>query len=326
MKSNMRQLFWWPRMDIEIERYVRQCSCFQEITPRDTPVQNVDWPTTPFTHLALDIAGPKTDNDGKQFYVLVTIDYHSRFIVTRVYYKPITSRDIIELLRSIFATYGYCLKITTDNGSVFVSSEMNNFLRVNGIIHICSSVYNPQSNGLVERVNRNLKKVLANNNISKGNCQAILDDYAFSYNSEHETLKRTPASLIFDYRPRAKFAMCIPIAEPTDEISQLHENIRIRQKKNASYADERRRPRLRNPFKSGDVVQNRQGRIFKLSDQIGPYTFRLKNGSSINIRHLRPVSAKGSNDDHDVVPVYQPTIPRRNPPRARRTPEWYQSQ
>lgn len=325
MKSNMRQLFWWPGMDGEIERHVRQCSCFQETIPRDTPVQNVEWPNTPFTHLALDIAGPKTDRDNKQFYILVVIDYHSRYIITRVYYKPITSRDIIELLRSIFATYGYCLKITTDNGSVFVSLEMKNFLRINGISHICSSLYNPQSNGLVERVNRNLKKVLANNAIGKANAQEILDEYAFSYNnSEHETLKRTPASLIFGYRPRAKFAMCVPIPEPSEEILQLGERIKCQQRKKASYADERRRPRLRNPFKSGDVVQNRQGRVFKLAEQIGPYTFRLSNGSSLNIRHLRLISDKRNSKDQDVVPVYHPnTTPRRYPTRARKEPERY---
>ena len=178
-KQKMRQSYWWPGIDRGVENFIRQCSCFQELQSRDSPVQHVEWPTSPFAHLAMDIAGPKTDINGQRFYILVVIDYHSRYVISKAYYKPINSRDVIAFLRNIFSTFGLCLKLTTDNGSVFTSWELTEFLRSNGIVHNKSPVYNPQSNGLVKRVNRNMKKCLLNTPVHSKNCQIKLDDYLF---------------------------------------------------------------------------------------------------------------------------------------------------
>lgn len=43
------------------------------------------------------------------------------------------------------------LKITTDNGSEFLSKRLTNFLLDRGIIHHKSSKYTPQQNGKIER-------------------------------------------------------------------------------------------------------------------------------------------------------------------------------
>lgn len=56
----------------------------------------------------MDIAGPKTDEVGKQFYVLVAVDYHNRYVIANTYDKPIVSRYIIDFLSKIFYTFGYC--------------------------------------------------------------------------------------------------------------------------------------------------------------------------------------------------------------------------
>jgi len=332
-KQKMRQMFWWPQMDHEIESYVKNCKCFRPIPPRDTPVQNVDWPTSPFLHLAIDIAGPKTDEAGQQFYVLVAVDYHSRYVIANTYYKPIVSSDIIGFLSKIFTTFGFCLKLTSDNGSVFISTEFTSFLKTNGIIHNRSAAYNPQANGLVERVNRNIKKFLENAKLVRGNCQAKLDEYMFAYNnSEHETLKCSPASLVFKFLPRTKMAMCVPPPAPTEDILRLQEEIQRRQRRYAFHANDRRRPRITNPFKPGDLVRNNHGRIYRLARATGPYTFRTVNGPCVNIRHLQLIPATTPQDrndqDDDHVPVLNPSsqgsVPRRNPHRVRKLPAWYQ--
>ena len=66
-KQRLRRSYWWPTMDKEAEDIVRQCTCCVLIPPRDSPVQAVNWPTTPWSHLAMDIAGPKLDAKGKTF-------------------------------------------------------------------------------------------------------------------------------------------------------------------------------------------------------------------------------------------------------------------
>ncbi|KAJ2945209.1 hypothetical protein O0L34_g9278 [Tuta absoluta] len=47
-------------------------------------------------------------------------------------------------------------KFRSDNGREFVNGPMSTFLRENGIIHQTSVAYNPQQNGVAERVNRTI--------------------------------------------------------------------------------------------------------------------------------------------------------------------------
>ena len=49
-------------------------------------------------------------------------------------------------------------EIVSDNGPQFVSKEFETFLNKNGIWHVCSSPYRPQSNGKIERFHCYLKK------------------------------------------------------------------------------------------------------------------------------------------------------------------------
>jgi hypothetical protein len=77
----------------------------------------------------MDITGPiKCD------YMLVVIDYHSRFPEVEIM-KTITSHAIINRLMRIFATHGLPEEITTDNAPNFVSQEMQDFFYQNGIKH-----------------------------------------------------------------------------------------------------------------------------------------------------------------------------------------------
>ena len=68
----------------------------------------------------------------------------------------------IQHLKTLFAQFGIPDIIATDNGSCFVSSEFEDFLTTNGIIHWKSSPYHPSSNGLAEKavqiVKNGLKK------------------------------------------------------------------------------------------------------------------------------------------------------------------------
>ncbi|UYV69401.1 hypothetical protein LAZ67_6003458 [Cordylochernes scorpioides] len=65
--------------------------------------------------------------------------------------KDITSRTIIGHLREIFARFGLPELLVTDNGRQFVSSEFEEFTKINGIRHTKTSPYNPSTNGLAER-------------------------------------------------------------------------------------------------------------------------------------------------------------------------------
>ena len=157
MKGLARMYVWWPGVTKEIEEAVRHCpQCQQhQSSPPAALLQPWTWPTRPWAILHLDYAGPV---EGKM--ILIIIDAHSKAICT----SNATSNAVIEELRELFAKFGIPETVVTDNGTSFVSSEMESFLRRNGVKHLTSATYHPSSNGLAERavqVVKRLKKVKA---------------------------------------------------------------------------------------------------------------------------------------------------------------------
>jgi hypothetical protein len=57
-----------------------------------------------------NLTGPFTNNE----YLLVVIDYYSRFPVVEIV-RSITSATIINKLRKIFAVHGICNELVSDN-------------------------------------------------------------------------------------------------------------------------------------------------------------------------------------------------------------------
>ena len=147
MKGLARMYVWWPGITTDIEITVRQCPECQshQATPPQAPLQPWSWPSRPWSHLHLDYAGPV---QGKMY--LILIDAHSKWIETFCTASA-TSVAVIAELRPLFAQFGLPETIVTDNGTCFVSAEFEDFLARNGIRHLTSEPYHPQSNGLAER-------------------------------------------------------------------------------------------------------------------------------------------------------------------------------
>ncbi|XP_055999587.1 uncharacterized protein K02A2.6-like [Ostrea edulis] len=156
-KQRLREKIWWPGIDIEAERFVRACHQCQLLTNsnRPEPVRTTVLPDGPWQDLAIDLMGPFPSRE----YLLVVIDYFSRFQEVAIM-KKITSERIIFQLENMFARHGLPYSMRSDNGPQFVSEEFKGYLDLNGIKHIRTTPYWPQGNGEVERQNRTLLKAI----------------------------------------------------------------------------------------------------------------------------------------------------------------------
>ena len=61
----------------------------------------------------------------------------------------LAEKKVIEM-RRIFAIHRLPCQIVSDNGTQFTSFHFAQFLKQNGIKHICSATYNPAKNGEAE--------------------------------------------------------------------------------------------------------------------------------------------------------------------------------
>ena len=87
------------------------------------------------------------------------IDYYSRFFEAGLLRSTKTDK-VVEFLDTIFCRFGYPQALRSDNGPQFISGEFQMYLKVHGIHWVSTTPLWPQANGLVERINRSILKVL----------------------------------------------------------------------------------------------------------------------------------------------------------------------
>ena len=102
--------------------------------------------------------------------------------------------QVCRELRKWIGRYGVPLKLHSDNGHRFISTEFQNFLDRYGIEHSYSAAYRPQANGSVERLNRTMGTVLSKLVTKRPrNWPDYLPEVQLAYNSsKHSSIKCSP--------------------------------------------------------------------------------------------------------------------------------------
>nr|CDJ82258.1 RNA-directed DNA polymerase (reverse transcriptase) and Integrase domain containing protein [Haemonchus contortus] len=157
MKMLARSYVYWPSMEEDIEKLVRNCTtCAQQAkNPVKTELQSWPKPLTPWTRVHADFAGPLDGN----FY-LVIVDAFSKWPEI-IQMNSITTSATIKAFSKVFAQFGNPQTLITDNGTQFTSAAFVDFCRRRGIKHVRSPPFHPQSNGQAERFVDTFKRGLA---------------------------------------------------------------------------------------------------------------------------------------------------------------------
>lgn len=154
-KALARSYVWWPHLDDDIDELVSNCrNCLEN---RNMPSKSThEWimPSRPWSRIHVDFAGPFLN---KMF--LIIVDAFSRWPEVISVHNT-SSATVIRHLRMLFATHGLCETLVSDNGTAFVSNEMETFLSSNKIKHITTAPYHPSTNGLAERMVQTIKNKL----------------------------------------------------------------------------------------------------------------------------------------------------------------------
>ena len=192
MKCLARMFVRWPGLDLDIERTVASCSLCQShrAAVPTVPLQPWTWPTQPWTRIHMDLAGPFLNQ-----MFLVLIDLYSKWIEV-LPLTSTTSTALIQKIRPLFAQFGLPTTVVTDNGTQFVSEELEQFLKNNGIRHILSAPYHPATNGLAERAVQIFKAGLRK--ITDGSTADCIARILLNYRRTPQTTTgSSPAELMF---------------------------------------------------------------------------------------------------------------------------------
>ena len=154
--------FYWPGVKKAVEDYCRHCAECQLHSPKVTcrnpliPLPIID---VPFRRLGMDILGPLPKSSRGHRYVLVLMDYATRY-PEAVPLRTATGKTIAKELFLLYSRVGIVEEILTDQGTCFMSQVMREMCRLLHVTQLRTSVYHPQTDGLVERFNKTLKSML----------------------------------------------------------------------------------------------------------------------------------------------------------------------
>lgn len=157
MKSLARSYVYWPKIDAQIEDFVKHCSNCASVSKSPTKATLSSWsiPKAPLERVHIDIAGPVR---GK--YYLVIVDAYSKWPEV-VQSTTISSKEILNRLHEFISRYGQPKTLVSDNGTQFTSAIFKQFCAERGITQIFSPAYHPQSNGQAERFVDTIKTALS---------------------------------------------------------------------------------------------------------------------------------------------------------------------
>ncbi|XP_075479325.1 uncharacterized protein LOC142520209 [Primulina tabacum] len=155
--------FWWPRMNQDTARLVQKCQgCQYHSNFHHRPAASMQPTSTscPFDQWGLDIVGPFPIARAQKKFLLVAVDYFSKWIEAEPLAKITEEEDVRFLWKNIVCRYGIPRKLISDNGRQFQGKKITSWCQEMKIIQSFTSVAYPQANGQTEVNNRIIVQAL----------------------------------------------------------------------------------------------------------------------------------------------------------------------
>ena len=155
--------FVWKGMSRDVASMCRDCQSCQrgKVHKQPTaPLHSIPVPARRFSHLQVDLVGPLPTSVEGHAYLLTIIDRSTRWVEAIPLCRMEASVCMDAFIAGWVARFGVPAIVTTDRGPQFTSSLWSVACHRLGIKHVMTTAYHPQSNGMVERVHRQIKDAL----------------------------------------------------------------------------------------------------------------------------------------------------------------------
>ncbi|GBL81190.1 Retrovirus-related Pol polyprotein from transposon 412 [Araneus ventricosus] len=200
--SKTRERFYWDRLRADVEKWCREChACGTRKGPKTRTKGRLQRYNVgaPFERMALDILGPLPVTTKGNRYVLVLMDYFTKW--PEAIPIPDQEASIVaeELVRAWISRYGVPMILHSDQGTNFNSALFTELCKLLGILKTRTMALHPESDGMVERFNRTiLNHLYLFVSKNQTDWDTHLPLFLLAYRSaDHEATGCTPADMLF---------------------------------------------------------------------------------------------------------------------------------
>lgn len=197
--QRLHDIAFWPGMWTDVKNHVKRCVKCQTLKGENRkPAGKIQQVSTshPNEMLGVDIMGPMPRSTHQNEYLLVFVDYFTRWVELFPMRNARAETVAALFRREILTRWGVPDFILSDRGSQFLSAVFKEICGKWGVTQKLTTAYHPQTN-MTERVNRNLKYMMAayvEDNHKKWD--QYLPELRFAVNSAvQESIGMTPAEL-----------------------------------------------------------------------------------------------------------------------------------
>ena len=145
----------WPGVVKDVGKMCESCPICQKAGPAVTaraPLHPLPVVRKSFRRLAMDIVGLLPNIKARNKYLLVVMDYATKWLEAFAL-RNATTETVVHCLVDMTARTGVPEELLSDNGSNFVSKVMRQYCETTDIKQIKTSPYHPQTDSMVERFN-----------------------------------------------------------------------------------------------------------------------------------------------------------------------------
>ena len=196
-----------PKLNSIVATVTRSCSHCQKMKPYTStakpPIKKIQT-DRPFQLVHVDLL--ELPHSGQRYrYVINAVDQYTKWLATQPL-KDKTSRSCADAMDKILASLPSLPDtIISDNGGEFKGGPFRELLCQYGVKQKFVTPYSPQSNGLVERVNRTLLGIISGL-CSPSEWEEYLTRAVVIYNNTyHSELKSTPSECLTGLSSRLSF-------------------------------------------------------------------------------------------------------------------------
>ena len=159
--SLVRSRFYWPGLENDVEEKIKNCGrCIRRKTLVKPSAELVNITSSqPMELLCIDFLSLERSKGGHE-HILVVTDHFTRYaqaFPTRNQLAKTTAKILFE---NFVVHYGFPARIHSDQGRNFESSLIKELCSLAGVHKSRTTPYHPMGNGMVERFNQTLLKML----------------------------------------------------------------------------------------------------------------------------------------------------------------------